>query len=122
MFNNAPPAIPIFLDNSNINLSGDQSKPGQFKITGSPSNNEFTMLNNAFQPYSKIFSGEDYDSLSLKNISDITQSFVTKFPGSYVSPFAIVRYMQATQNGIIAEQLFNSLTPSVKQSEISAYL
>ncbi len=122
MFNDAPPMIPIFLDNSNVHIKGDKDAPDNFVVTGSESHNQYLMLAQAFQPYNKIFSGEDYDTTSVNTIAAITESFVKKFPASYVSPFAIVRYYQATENGVKAEELFNTLTPDVKRSDISMYL
>lgn len=122
MFNDSPPLIPIFLDNSKINISGDKNTPENILVSGSPTHNQFQMLSSAFKPYEKIFSGEDYDTMALKNISVITESFVRKFPESFVSPFAIVRFYQATENGARAEELFNVLSPKIRSSEISLYL
>ena len=122
MINDAPPLIPIFIDNSKIVITGDKANPNSYSVVGSPSHDQFVMLSNAFKPFEKIFSGEDYNVSSMKTITEISESFVNKFPSSYVSPFAIVRYFQATENGVKAEELYNKLSPEVKGSEISLYL
>ena len=122
MFGDAPPAFPIFLDNSKVQITGDKNMPANFIVKGSPSHDQFLMLSNAFKPYEKIFTGEDYDSTSLKNISDISESFIKNFPSSFISPLAIIRYYQATEDGVKAEQMFNLLSTQVKSSDMSQYL
>src|ERR1017187_1343697 len=55
IFGDQPPAIPLFLDNSNIKLSGDKNAIDKLSITGSPSNNQYMEYANAIQPYEQIF-------------------------------------------------------------------
>lgn len=122
LINNDAPTLPIFLDNSAVLIKGKKTEPNQIAISGSPSHEQFVMFSNAINPYQKIFAGEDYDPIAFKSIADITESFINKFPTSFVSPFAILRYLQATQNGIQAEQYLYKLTPEVRSSDISQYL
>ncbi|MEO8861064.1 MAG: DUF4369 domain-containing protein, partial [Ginsengibacter sp.] len=41
IFGDQPPAVPLFLDNSNVKISGDKSSLDKVSVTGSPSNTQF---------------------------------------------------------------------------------
>jgi thiol-disulfide isomerase/thioredoxin len=122
IFANAQPLVPIFLDNSNVKITGKKEALDKLVITGSPSHSEYTIYSSAIKPYEKIFSGDaEYDSVSFKKVTQISTDFVRKYPASYISALAIIRMYQATQDGVLAEQLFNSLTEGVKASSLGEY-
>jgi hypothetical protein len=50
VFNNKPPYITLFLDNSLVNINGKADSLDNALITGSPSQNEFAELNNIVKP------------------------------------------------------------------------
>lgn len=121
ILNNAQPIIPIFLDNSIVTIKGTRDAAESFKITGSPSHDQFVELTTSLKPYDKVFAGENYDSVAISDIAKIIEAFIKKYPSSYVSPLAIVRYYQATQDPFKTEGLYNLLPASVKSSDISVY-
>lgn len=123
LFNDAQPVIPLFLDNSIVAVKGDKDSPAdKFVITGSPSHAQFAEMNAAIKPYERVFSGEDMDSVSIAGAAKATEDFAVKYPNAYITPLAIIRYLQATQNTARAEQLYNSLSTSVKGTDFSNYL
>jgi peroxiredoxin/uncharacterized protein YcnI len=123
LFNDAQPDIPIFLDNSIVTVKGDRNSPAEnFVITGSPSHTQFAELAAAIKPYERVFASEDSDSANVANAAKVTEDFAIKYPNSYITPLAIIRYYQATQNGQRAEQLYNALPASLKGTEFSLYL
>jgi len=123
LFNDAQPVIPMFLDNSIVTVKGDKDSPAEkFVVTGSASHMQFAELNASIKPYEKVFTGEAADSASVANAAKATESFALKYPNAYITPLAIIRYLQATQNGQRAEELFNTLNANVKKTDFGAYL
>ena len=119
---NAPPAVTIFLDNSRVKITGDKSSLENVVITGSPSHNLFTSYVNAIKPYERIFMPDaDYDSIAVNKVSKISEDFVRRNPTSFLAPLAIIRFYQATEDGLKAEQLYNLLPDVVKNSPLSIY-
>jgi len=123
IFGDKPPVIPLFLDNSNIKLSGDKNAPNQFLITGSPSHTLFAEYSNALKPYEKIFQADaEPDSNATLAVEKISEDFVKKNPASYVAPLAIIRLLQATENGVIAEELYKLMPAPVQFSGLGQYV
>ena len=119
---NAPPAITIFLDNSKIKLTLDKGAPDKVVITGSPAHDLFTSYTNSIKPYEKIFNPDaEFDSVASHKVSMISEDFIKKHSGTYMAPLALVRYYQASEDGVKSEQLFNLMPDPVKNSPIAMY-
>jgi len=124
IFANAQPLIPLFLDNSNIKVTGDKNALEKLVITGSPSHAQFIEYSEKLKPFAKLFSADtqvEYDSLAIREVKKICEDFVKKYPASYVSPLAIIRLYQASGEGVKAEELYNLLTEEVKSSYLGTY-
>lgn len=123
IFGDQPPAVPLFLDNSNVKISGDKTSLDNLSITGSPSQEQFAEYNKAIKPYEAIFQdGAAYDSNAVNAVEKVSIDFVKKHPASYVAPLAIIRLYQATQNGITAEELYKMMPSPVQQSGLGQYI
>jgi peroxiredoxin len=122
IFANEQPAVPVFLDNSNVKISGSKDALDKLSITGSPSHTEYSIYTGSIKPYEKIFSADvEYDSIAIKRVEEISRDFVKKYPSSYIAPLAIIRMYQATQDGILAEQLYHLLPDPIKASALGMY-
>src|SRR6185312_5286619 len=55
VFGDQPPAIPLFIDNSNIKITGDKNNLDNLSITGSKSQNEFEEYSKEMKPYENLF-------------------------------------------------------------------
>jgi peroxiredoxin len=123
IFGDQPPLVPLFLDNSNIKITGDKNAIDKLSITGSPSHALFTEYTSALKPYEKIFLPDAaVNANAINAVEKISSDFVKKHTSSYVSPLAIIRLMQVTQNGAEAEKLYKLLTPAVQGSGLSQYV
>lgn len=123
IFNNAQPLVPLFLDNSNVMITGNKDALDKLVISGSPSHTDYEKLITALKPYEQLFSAEPvYDPVGVNNVVLISDDFVKKNPSSYVSPLAIIRLYQASQNGPKMEELYNTLQPQVKYSDLGNYI
>lgn len=123
IFGDQPPVVPIFLDNSNVKISGDKNAIDQLSITGSPSHTQFTEYTTALKPYEKIFQPDaQFDSDAADNVEKISEEFVKKHPQSYVAPLAIIRMLQVNQDGVKAEKLYKLLPPPVQSSGLGQYV
>ena len=123
IFGEKPPAVPLFLDNSKVKISGDRNSLDRLAITGSSSNDQFAEYSNAIKPYESIFQeGAAPDVNSASAVEKISTEFVKKHPDSYVSPLAVIRLFQVTQNGNEAESLYNIMRGNVKSSSLGQYI
>ncbi len=117
------PLVPIFLDNSEVKIVGDKNALDKMLITGSPSHEQFIEYTNALKPYERIFVPDAaHDSVAMNKVGSISEDFVRKYPSSYVSPLAIIRLYQVTENGVKAEQLYNLLPEQVKATSMGNYI
>lgn len=123
IFGDQPPAVPLFLDNSNVKITGSKNAIDKLSITGSPSQNQFAEYTTALKPYESIFLPDAaYDANAASNVEKISEAFIKKYPESYVAPLAIIRMMQVNQDGIKAENFFNHLPPSVQATGLGQYV
>lgn len=123
IFNNEQPLIPMFLDNSNIKITGTRGALDKLVITGSPSHDQYKMYTDAIKPYEQFLSPDAaYDSVALNKIGSISENFVKKYPTSYVAPLAIIRLYQATQDGPKTEDLYKLLPPQVQYGQLGSYV
>ncbi|MDB5198262.1 MAG: hypothetical protein JWO92_225 [Chitinophagaceae bacterium] len=123
IFNNAQPLVPLFLDNSNIKITGNKDALDKLVISGSPSNDQFKIYTDAIKPYEQFLLPDAmYDSAALNKIATISEDFVKRYPSSYVSPLAIIRLYQATQNGVKAEELYKLIPAQIQFSSLGNYV
>ena len=123
IFNNAQPLVPLFLDNSNIKITGNKEALDKLAITGSPSQDQFKTYTDAIKPYEKsLLPDAAYDPAALNKIASISEDFVKKFPQSYVSPLALIRLYQATQNGTKTEELYKLISAQIQFSPLGNYV
>ncbi|MEP6597254.1 MAG: TlpA disulfide reductase family protein [Ginsengibacter sp.] len=123
IFGNTQPMVPLFLDNSNITLTGDKNALDKLVIKGSPSNAQFSEYMNALNPYAKIFMPDaEYDTSAINTVKKISENFVRKYPSSYVSPLAIIRLYQVSEDGVKAEELYKLLPQQIKETSLGSYV
>jgi peroxiredoxin len=65
--------------------------------------------------------GAAYDSSAVIMVKKICEEFVKKHPDSYVSPLAIIRLYQASEDGVKAGELYNLLPQNIKLSYLGTY-
>ena len=122
IFGDQPPLVPLFLDNSNIKITGDKNALDKLSITGSPSHSEFAEFTTALKPYEKLFQPDaEVDADAAKNVEKISEEFVKKHPESYVAPLAIIRMFQVNQDGVKAEKLYKLMPAAVQSSGLGQY-
>lgn len=123
VFNNQPPAIPFFLENSNIKISGNKDSLQALTITGSKSHDEFASYKKLMTPYAGLFAeNAESNPVLIKGFEDVVQQFISGHTDSYVSPIAIVQLMQVSTNVTLAKTLFDQLSAGVRNTDISNYI
>lgn len=123
VFGDQPPAIPLFIDNSKIKIDGDKNNLENLSVTGSKSQDEFAEYSKEMKPYEKIFMPDSAkDAASVAAVEKISESFVKKYPSSYVAPIAIIRILQSSENAMVADNLYKSLSKDVKNSTLAKYV
>jgi peroxiredoxin len=117
MFNKQPPYATVFLDNSNIKITGSKDAFDKLIVTGSASHQDFLDFNNLIAPYQAVFAeNAPFDSAASANAAALSYDFATKHPNSFINPLAIFRYNQVSDDIAQTENLYNQLSPQVKSS------
>jgi peroxiredoxin len=123
IFNNEQPLVPLFLDNSKVNITGSKDALDKLVITGSPSHDQFKAYSESIKPYEQaLLPGAPYDTAALNKIAELSERFVNKNPSSVVAPLAIIRFYQATQDGVKTEQLYLKLPVAVQFTSLGDYI
>jgi len=122
VINNKAPYIPIFLDNSLVNIKVKADSLENAQISGSPSHAEFAELNNIIKPYQQLFQEGNPDTVAKKAVASLIVPFIKKYPDSYITPLAIYRNFQLTGDYEMMEELFGGLSQQVKTGPIGNYI
>jgi peroxiredoxin len=121
--NNEQRYVTLFLDNSNIKIVGTRDSILNAKITGSPSHEDFKTYTEAVKPYERMFKEQgNYDAAFMNKAVKTLEHFIEEHPSSYISPIAIYRFNQLTDNGVKMEAMYNTLAAPVKSSPIGNYI
>jgi peroxiredoxin len=123
LVDNKPPYLTLFLDNSNVKITGTKEAFDKAVVTGSPSNSDFYKLNNLLAPYQAYFTeNSSADENGKVTARQTIENFIQQNKASYISPLAVIRYMQVSDDIMKADQLFNSLNMDVRSSDLGNYL
>jgi peroxiredoxin len=123
LFNRQQPYITIFLDNSNVSVTGDKATIDKSKISGSPSHTAFEQFNTLLEPYQAVFAenGDYTDEMHDKALK-LIDDFVTTHTDSYITPLAVIRYNQIADDVLKTEALYNILDPKIKATMMGQYI
>ncbi len=123
LFNKQPPFITLFLDNSNINITGKKETIDKSIVTGSEAHAAFHKFNTSLEPYqSAFFENAEYDSAINANALRVITEFVNANTNSFITPFAVIRYNQIADDIFKTEELYNKMTPAVQMSGMGQYI
>jgi len=129
----------IYLENSEIKISGTKKDIKHLKIEGSSAHNDFDVFRSTFNPLvgelnatvaqinqagneaKRMDLMSDYDSLT-NTIDKEVEKFVTTKKTSFVSPFLLFLTIDILDNPVVAERRFNTLDATIKNSEIGKAL
>ena len=122
VFGNQPPAIPFFLENSVMSVSGNQATPGQITITGSKSHDQYIQYVTALQPYIKVLTENARDKENMDGFKKVAGDFVRNNPTSYVSPLVLIQLSQVSDDILNTERLFKLLSQNVQNTPMAQYV
>ena len=131
--------VHIYLENSNINVTGSKSAIKNIKVTGSKSHADFMVFQNTFNPLvgdlngtaaklSRGATGTEYDSLMKKyelinaTIQKQIDKFVSSRPASFVTPFLLFVTATLYDDIMLMEKRYSSLDEKIKNSQIGKSL
>ena len=123
VFGDQPPVVPIFLENSQIKVSGNKNEITELAITGSKTHTQYVNYLESIKPYTNRLAPDAvYDSVSVTAFEKACEDFVKNNPTSYVSPIALIQLMQASKNVAKTEKLYKTMSDGVKDSDFGQYL
>jgi peroxiredoxin len=129
----------LFVGNENVLLNGDIESLSSLHVTGSPSETDFLIFQQVFNPFfaemnrlsqmanspdaaSKRDSiGEAYQMVAM-SIQAKVDSFILQNRSSYVSPFLLVVVNQLSDDVYLLDRRYQLLSPQVQQSMYGKYL
>ena len=118
-----PPYITLFLDNNTVTVTGVKDSIPNVVVTGSPSNADYYRLSSSLAPYQKVFAeNAPYDAAAIAAATAIAADFVKQNKDSYIAPLAVIRFSQLTEETSKTEELYNLLTPAVKNTPMGNYV
>ena len=129
----------LYLENSNITVSGNKSALKDLKITGSASHNDYLDFKNTFNPLvvrlnnvvnqvNMTPDGQTRDSLMgiyssiIEDVQSGVDSFVDHKKGSYVTPFMLSVTSQFYDDPLLLEKRFNRLDSVIRFSKAGTAL
>ncbi|GAC1427436.1 MAG: TlpA disulfide reductase family protein [Chitinophagaceae bacterium] len=126
----------LFLDNNQINISGNINDLQKLKVTGSPAQADFQAFQDTFNPlfdqYTKIAqrakAGGDKDTLQIEGARNYTaiqekiEMFLQQHPSSPVSSFLLIVTAQLSDDITVLEKRFNRLNAPVQTSFYGKYI
>jgi peroxiredoxin len=116
---NKPPNLTLLLDNSDVKVTATKEALDRAVVTGSASNSDFYRLNNLLAPYQPYFSENGpADENGRAAVKQTLENFIQQNTASYITPLAVIRYMQLNDDIMKADQLFNLLSADVRSSEL----
>jgi len=130
--------IYVYLENSNMQVTGTKTGIKSLKIEGSAAHKDFDQFQKVFNPLfaeinvaasnlqqsgypNKEAEMRRYDSL-VKRIQSEVESFVAQKKSSYVSPFVILVTSQLTEDPSVLKNYFEMLDAPVRQSAMGRNL
>lgn len=117
------PYLNLFLDNSDIVIKANATNFDMAMVSGSLTHDDFMMFSNMMGPYVSVFDDNaPYDSAKFERAVALLKEFGTNKKSSYLSPLAILRYHQLTNDVQGMEAMFNNLTAEVKNASLSNYI
>lgn len=123
LFNRQQPYITVFLDNSNVTITGDKATIAQSKVIGSASHTAFEQFNNSLEPYKDVFAPDGvYDEAQHAKAMSLIYDFVNANKAAYITPLAVIRYHQIAEDVNKTEELYNMLDPKLKVTAMGQYI
>jgi peroxiredoxin len=123
LFNRQQPYITVFLDNSNVFITGDKATIDKSKIIGSASHTAFEQFNTSLEPYQAVFAPDgEYDEAMHAKAMGLLYDFVSTHTDSYITPLAVIRYNQIAEDVLKTELLYNMLDPKIKATAMGQYI
>jgi peroxiredoxin len=123
LFDKKPPYITLFLDNSVVKITGTKEAMETAVVTGSASHKDYADLNVVLQPYQKLFAENAVEDVAATNQAlESIDNFIQQHPASSITPLAIIRYNQLSNDFAKMETMYNGLNNILQTSAMGNYI
>lgn len=120
VFDNKPPAIPLFVDHSEMTITGHKDSLSELKVSGSPSHDDFLAYAAMLSPYNEWMQPNKIMPKDVAvAVADLCEKFVVSHKSSAVSPLAVYQYFEASADGKKALKLLEKLDKKVQNSMLA---
>lgn len=114
--------VTFFLENSRITITGKLDSLSNARITGSKSNDEYSVFIKSIRPLSEKQAQlkKEYDAANkaiMEEIKAVQKDFILKNPASYVSPVLLNNLIKELKPTEI-ETIMNAMDPNVANSPL----
>jgi peroxiredoxin len=115
--------IPLFLDNSQVDITLTKDQLDRTIVSGSPSHDDFVQYSALTKPYESLFSGNQASDPNLmQQCLNALMSFYNNKRNSFIMPLVVLRIHQLTSDNALLEKLYSGLTPEAQKSSIGEYV
>jgi peroxiredoxin len=124
IFNGNPPYVNVFLDNSDVTITGNFNQLNALTIRGSVTHDQYAQMSRDLALFEPIFNGQDVvlDEQERKQGLATCARYVLAHQGSNLGVFALLRYTQLSEGPGEAEALFNALQPTVQAGPLAGVI
>jgi peroxiredoxin len=117
--NSQPPYLPIFLDNSNVKVTGTAADFAKATVSGSMTHNDFLRFLKETANYNDLFEGRgNYPVETIEAAAGALEKFVAENKNSLIAPLAVYRHYSVTGDDVALLNLYNSLSATAKAGNI----
>jgi peroxiredoxin len=117
------PYLVIFADNSDMTITGTKEGFETAAVKGSLSQDDYIAYTKLTKPYQELFEHTGhFDVTVMDKAANTLQQFINAHPKSYIAPLAIQRFYEVTNDYILLERMYNSLSAAVKEESTAANL
>jgi peroxiredoxin len=115
--------IPLFLDNSQVDITLTKDQLDRTIVSGSPSHDDFVQYSALTKPYESLFSGnQNNDPNMMQQCLNALMSFYNNKRGSYIMPLVVLRIHQLTGDNALLDKLYSGLSPEAQKTSIGEYV
>lgn len=119
----SPSYIPLFLDNSQVDITLTKDQLDKTIVSGSNSHDDFIQYSALTKPYESLFAGNQAtDPNMVQQCLNTLMNFYNSKRSSFIMPLVVLRMHQLTGDNALLEKLYSGLSPEVQRTSIGEYL
>jgi peroxiredoxin len=119
----SPSFIPLFLDNSQVDITLTKDQLDRTIVSGSNSHDDFVQYSAITKPYESLFSGnQGADPNMIQQCLNALMNFYNSKRNSFIMPLVVLRMHQLTGDNALLDKLYSGLPTEVQRTSMGEYV